>query len=125
MVKSLISLTCALALLFAAAAYETNYVKNTFEVFTIYLEQTQQKLETQTATTEDARALLNFWTTKKRGLHLFIPHNEIKEIDLWLSECAAFTEEKNYPEAKSKTVVLLQLAKQIPNAFTLKIENLF
>lgn len=125
MVRSLISTACALAILFGAAAYETSYIKNTFSTFSVYLKQTEEKLEKEQATTADATALLNFWLNKKRKLHIFIPHNEIKEIDLWLSECVAFTEEGNFPEAKSKIVVLLELCEQIPNTFLLKIENVF
>ena len=125
MVRSLISTACALAILFGAAAYETSYIKNTFSTFSVYLKQTEEKLEKEQATLADATALLNFWLNKKRKLHIFIPHNEIKEIDLWLSECVAFTEEGNFPEAKSKIVVLLELCEQIPNTFLLKIENVF
>ena len=125
MVRSLISTACALAILFGVAAYETSYIKNTFSTFSVYLKQTEEKLEKEQATPADATALLNFWLNKKRKLHIFIPHNEIKEIDLWLSECVAFTEESNFPEAKSKIVVLLELCEQIPNTFLLKIENVF
>lgn len=125
MVRSLISTACALAILFGAAAYETSFIKNTFSTFSVYLKQTEEKLENEQATPADATALLNFWLNKKRKLHIFIPHNEIKEIDLWLSECVAFTEEGNFPEAKSKIVVLLELSEQIPNTFLLKIENVF
>lgn len=125
MVRSLISVACALAILFGAAAYETKYIKSTFSTFSVYLKKTEEKLEKEEATPADANVLMNFWLDKKRKLHIFIPHNEIKEIDLWLSECVAFTEEGNFPEAKSKIVVLLELCEQIPNTFLLKIENVF
>ena len=82
MVRSLISTACALAILFGAAAYETSYIKNTFSTFSVYLKQTEEKLEKEQATPADATALLNLWLNKKRKLHIFIPHNEIKEIDL-------------------------------------------
>lgn len=125
MVKSIISAACALIILFAAAFYEGTYVKNTFNAFHSYLSQTEEKLERQTACAEDARALQRFWLDKKRVLHVFIPHNEIKEIDLWLAECAAFTAEGDFEEAKSKITVLLCLSEQIPKTFLLKAENIF
>ena len=125
MVRSLRSTACALAILFGAAAYETSYIKNTFSTFSVYLKQTEEKLEKEQATPADATALLNFWLNKKRKLHNFIPHNEIKEIDLWLAECVAFTEEKNFEEARTKITVLLELADQIPHTFLLRFENIF
>ncbi len=125
MVKSIISSACALVILFAACFCESSYIKNTFDSFYVFLEQTDEKLEKQTAQVEDVRALQRFWFEKKRVLHIFIPHNEIKEIDLWLSECAAFTEEENFEEARTKITVLLCLCKQIPKTFLLKIENIF
>lgn len=125
MVKSIISSLCALIILFAASYGEGAYIKNTFDDFSIFLVQTNEKLEKQTASTQDALALQNFWKEKKRVLHIFIPHNEIKEIDLWLSECVAFLKEQNYEEARTKIVVLLSLCEQIPKTFLLKIENIF
>lgn len=125
MVKSIVSGACALIILLAAAFYEGTYVKNTFNAFYVYLQQTDEKLQLKTATREDALALQNFWLEKKRTLHVFIPHNEIKEIDLWLAECAAFTAAGDFEEAKSKITVLLCLSEQIPKTFLLKTENIF
>lgn len=125
MVRSIITALCALALLFCAGTYENYYVGKTFSTFSVYIEQTSEKLKKETASTEDARALQNFWLEKKQKLHIFIPHNEIKEIDLWLAECVAFTEEKNFEEARTKLVVLEKLSDQIPRTFLLKAENIF
>lgn len=125
MVKSIISGACALIILLAAAFYEGTYVKNTFDTFHVYLQQTNEKLELKTACAEDARALQRFWLEKKRALHVFIPHNEIKEIDLWLAECSAFTAAGNFEEAQSKITVLICLCEQIPKTFLLKAENIF
>ena len=125
MVRSLISVLCSLIILFGASAYENYYINKTFSTFTVYLKQTEKKLKKENETAEDTRALQTFWLEKKQKLHVFIPHNEIKEIDLWLAECVAFTEEKNFEEARTKITVLLELADQIPHTFLLRFENIF
>jgi hypothetical protein len=56
-------------------------------------------------------------------LHVFIPHTEIKEVDLWLSESVTLVQNKKWEDALSKVEVLRELAEQIPKTFTLKIEN--
>lgn len=125
MVKSLVSALCALALLFGAAFYEQNYIKNTFDAFHVFLDEVYIKTEEETCTKEDASALQQFWINKKEVLHVWIPHNEIKEIDLWLAECVSFLDDKNYKEAKSKIEVVRELAEQIPKTFLIRAENIF
>ena len=49
---------------------------------------------------------------KKKVLHIFIPHNEIKEIDLWLSESATLVRDKEWKDAISKIEVLIELSEQ-------------
>lgn len=125
MVKSIISSLCALIILFAASYGEGAYIKNTFDDFSIFLVQTNEKLEKQTASTQDALALQNFWKEKKRVLHIFIPHNEIKEIDLWLAEAVKPVKNEKWEDALSKIEVLKELLEQIPKTFALSIENVF
>ena len=66
-----------------------------------------------------------YLTEKKKALHVFIPHNEIKEVDLWLSESATLVRDKEWQDAISKIEVLKELTEQIPKTFRLSWENLF
>lgn len=125
MKKSILTAITAILLLFCCAFLENKTVNDTFNVFYDFLEQTELKIKRETITNEDARVLKDFWLEKKKILHIWIPHADIKEIDLWLGETLAFTENENYEEALTKIKVLKILAKQIPSTFSLRIENIF
>ena len=83
------------------------------------------KLENQTAVKDDVLSMQKLWIKKKQKLHIFIPHTEIKEIDLWISECVTYTQYKKYEDALAKCEVVKELCEQIPKSFEVKIQNLF
>ena len=55
---------------------------------------------------------------------MFIPHNEIKEVDLWLSEAVTLIKNKDYKEALYKIDVTINLIEQISKTFSFSIENI-
>ena len=125
MIKSIISTAVALLLLLSANFFEQVTLKNSFSQFYEIIEETQNKLKSTTPSLNDSEGLEDFWLDKKRSLHIWIPHSEIKEIDLWVSECSAYTKIGKFDEAITKLEVLKTLASQIPNNFCLHLENLF
>ncbi|MBQ3572366.1 MAG: DUF4363 family protein [Clostridia bacterium] len=125
MLKSLITMLCALFLLICANFLEQITVQKTFDEFYQIIEATQSKLQGENPTLSDSESLEDFWLDKKRNLHVWIPHTEIKEIDLWVSECVAYTRLGQFDEAITKLDVLKVLASQIPHNFSLLLENLF
>lgn len=120
-------LTTLLAVfLFASSCYlEQLYVKKTFKEFLQIIEITRLKLEGENPALQEVNGLEIFWLENKKKLHAVIPHNDIKEIDLWVSECNAYAKIKKYDEALCKLVVLKTLAEQIPRTFILRFENIF
>ena len=123
MVKTIISMIVVSAIFFAGAIYENDFVKRQFSEFSCVLEILYQKVDDEVATQEDVYAVQDNWLNKKRFLHAFIPHNEIKEIDLWLSESATLVRDKEWSDAISKIEVLKELSEQIPKTFALSWEN--
>ena len=87
-------------------------------------EDIEQKIDDEIATLDDVYAVQKNWLNKKKVLHIFIPHNEIKEIDLWLAETVTLVRDKEWTDAISKVEVLIELSEQIPNTFRLKWENI-
>ncbi len=125
MIKSLVTMFIAIALLFCAITAEQKTVNQSFEEFKKIIYVTQKKLESENPTPNDADGLRDFWLEQKRKLHAWIPHSEIKEIDLWVSECSAYTKIGKFDEACTKLEVLKTLSVQTPFNFLLLIENLF
>ncbi len=124
MVKSLVSMILVSIVLFAGSILESSYVKNQFEDFHSVLEILYEKVDDNSATKDDVYAVQNHWLEKKRILHAFIPHNEIKEIDLWLAETVTLVRDKEWNDAISKVEVLKELTEQIPKTFVLSWENI-
>jgi hypothetical protein len=125
MVKSFISMIIVALILFGAAMYETYFVQKQFNELHQVLDVLYDKVDEKTATIDDVYAVQNNWLDKKKCLHVFIPHNEIKEIDLWLSESATLVRDQQWEDAISKIEVLKELSEQIPKTFTLSVENIF
>jgi hypothetical protein len=125
MVKSLISLLCALFIIVGASVWENKYINKEFKEFNEVLTVLYRKIEGETAVKEDVYSAQKNWLNKKRVLHIVIPHTEIKEIDLWLSETVTLVEDKEWKDAISKVEVLIELTEQIPKTFSLLPENIF
>ena len=123
MVKTLISALIAVIILFGGQLYENFFVQKQFEDFNYSLHSLYEKAEEGEINKEDVLAVQNLWIAKKKKLHMFIPHTEIKEVDLWLAEAVSFAKSKNYEEVLSKIEVLIELCEQIPLTFKLKPEN--
>ncbi len=112
-------------LLAVCAAFEANFVGRQFCEFDEVLSVLYEKVNEQTAVEDDVYAVQKNWLEKKKYLHVFIPHNEIKEIDLWLAEAVKLVEGKAWQDAVSKIEVLKELTEQIPKTFLVTWENVF
>ena len=125
MVKSVITVIVSALILAGAAIYEQIYVNSAFDRL---LEQAlimQEKETSKTATPADAENVRNCWIKEKEKMHAFISHNDIKELDMWLSEGIAFTKSGKYEEAYTKYVVIADLCKSIPKGYLIRFENVF
>ena len=125
MVKSVITVIVSALILTGAAIYEQIYVNSAFDRL---LEQAlimQDKETNKTATPADAENVRNCWIKEKEKMHAFISHNDIKELDMWLSEGIAFTKSGKYEEAYTKYVVIADLCKSIPKGYLIRFENVF
>lgn len=117
-------MVCVGILLFFAGIYENFHIKREFKEFNSQLTVLYQKIEDQTATTNDVLAVQNNWLEKKSYLHAFISHAEIREVELWVSETITLVQKKSWVDALSKVEVLIDLSEQIPKNFLLRIENI-
>ena len=112
-------------LLCCLAVYESDFTKRQFEELSVVMETLYEKVDDKTAVEDDVYAVQKNWLDKKRYLHIFIPHNEIKEIDLWLAESVKLVRDEKWEDALSKIEVLRELAEQIPKTFAVTLENIF
>ena len=124
MVKTIISIILVGIMLIAGAIYEHTFVNKQFDDFHQVLTTLYDKIDNESAVRDDVLAVQKSWLEKKKSLHVFIPHNDIKEIDLWLSEAVTLVRDKEWKDAISKIEVLLELAEQIPKTFNLSFENI-
>lgn len=125
MVKTFISMLVISVMLLVGAYFESNFINEQFDDFHDVLSVLYVKVDEETAVMDDVYAVQNNWLDKKKWLHAFIPHNEIKEIDLWLSESATLVRDKEWSDAISKIEVLKELCEQIPKTFRISWENIF
>lgn len=124
MVKAIISTMLAILLVIGASILEQIYLNNSFNEFKQVLQSVQEKTEEEIAVKEDILNVQKLWLKKKKSLHIFIPHNDIREIDLWIAEAVSLVEKDNFEDALSKIEVVIELVEQIPKTYKLKVENI-
>ncbi len=125
MVKSFITVLVSFAILIGGAIYEQIYLKNTFNELHDSFSAINEKIIDENATADDILGLQSLWIEKKEKLHAFIPHNDIKEVDLWVAEAVYYAKDKDFTEARAKISVVIELFEQIPKTFLIKFENIF
>ena len=125
MVKGLLSIFIALALLICTTAFELHYVSTSFKLLTEVILTLHDKTEAQTATIEDGTAARQLWEQKKDILHIWLPHTTIQEFDYQLYEAVGFIYVHDYQNALPKLEVVLGMCENIPEAFSLRVQNIF
>ena len=125
MVKSIIYTLVAIALCLGIFLGTQYYIGRQLGQFHSALETLYDKIEDKTATREDAYAVRNMWADKKSKLHIFIPHNDISYVDYWLSEACSLVYTDEFDLALGKIEVLLEITKNLPDSYSVKLENVF
>lgn len=125
MVKSIIYTVVATLLCIGFFIWTDLYISNQFGQFHDALETLYYKVEDKSANREDAYAVRDMWADKKEKLHVFIPHNDISYVDYWLSEACSLIYKNEYDLALGKVEVLLEITKNLPDAYVIKLENVF
>lgn len=124
MVKSIISVIITLILIFVGGAVESYYIHKSFDQLNRLAIINQIKADEQTISPEDTDVLQDLWIKKKKTLHAVIPHNEIKEIELWISEAVKCVKEGKFSDASIKLEVVAELCEQVPKNFKFSFENI-
>ena len=125
MVKGLLSIFITLALLVCTTMFELHYVHTSFDLLTEVMLTLHDKTEAQTATFEDGTAARALWEEKKDLLHIWLPHTTIQEFDYQLYEAVGFICVRDYKNALPKLEVVLGMCENIPEAFSLRMQNIF
>ena len=84
-----------------------------------------RKVEEGDATVGDAHAVMELWEDKKSKLHIFIPHNDIAQIDYYLTEAGGHIRDGENGLAMAKLNVVIHLAQSLPSAYSVRLENVF
>lgn len=125
MVKSITLTLAAIILCIAFFIFVEWYLNREFNAFYEAVDCLYDKTEEMTATREDADAVRALWADKRSKLHIFIPHNDISYIDYWLSEACSLIYTGNYELALGKLEVLKEIVKNLPEAYSVALENIF
>lgn len=125
MVKSIATTLTAIALCLGFFIWTHIYLDNQFATFHSALETLYDKVENEEANREDAYAVKKMWENKKSKLQVLVPHNDISYLDYWLNEACGLIYNGNYDLALGKIEVLLEITKNLPDAYSVKLENVF
>ena len=125
MIRTIASAIITLLLILGISIYDIHYVQTSFDVFHDALRTLKQKAELGIATYDDGLAVRAYWDTKKRVMHIWVPHTPLAEIDYQLDEAIGCLYTKDYAGAMPNIEVLLGLSENIPDSYTLSWGNIF
>ena len=125
MVKAISYTLAAIALCIGLFIFSEIYIKNQFNEFESALDTLYSKIEDKSATREDGTAVRTLWNDKKSKLQVLLPHNDISYVDYWLSEACGLLYNGEYELALGKIEVLKEITKNLPDAYSLRLENIF
>jgi len=125
MVKTIITIVAVFVILASASIFEGFFIKDQFNKFNDSLSELYNKIEEEKASEEDVLKVQQKWIKHKKQLCAFIPHTEIKEVELWLSETVTLVKDEEWTDALSKVEVLIELSEQIPKTFKISPETVF
>ena len=124
MIRTFVSILVTFAILLGVSIFELQYVSKTFEEFQEIVHILRQKTDAQTATHEDGKVVQEYWASKKKVMHIWLPHTSLQEIDLQLNEAIAFLYVGEYQDALPKIDVVIGLATDIPQSYKLALKNI-
>ena len=125
MVKAIWYTVAAILLCIGLFIFTEWYLHNQFDEFSAALDSLYTKIEDETATREDGYAVRALWEDKKSKLQVLVPHNDISYVDYWLSEACGLLYNGQYDLALGKIEVLKEISKNLPDAYSIRIENIF
>lgn len=124
MIRTIYSILITLAVILSLSLFEVHYVKTTFDQFRAQLCAVYEKSESQTATYQDGTGLLSFWEHKKDWLHLWLPHTALQEVDYQLNEALGYLYLADYENVIPKLSVLINMSENIPDSYSIRIQNI-
>lgn len=122
--KTLLSILIAATLFSSIVLLEQKIINNTFLKLQEVTVEIKQKACKNSLNENDMYNLFNQWSNSKRKLYFFIPHNDIKEIDLWINELYQYVKANNTNETISKLDVIISLFSSAPKFYRPKINNI-
>ena len=125
MIRTLISILVTLLIIAGLTITEIHYVKTTFSEFTARLQVLMDKAFAHTATADDGDTVREFWENKKNTLYVWLPHTILHEIDFQLDEAIGNLYVKDFDSAISKIEVVICLSEDIPQSYSIGLENIF
>ena len=125
MVKAIATTLAAILLCAGFFIWTHFYLYGQFGQFNEALQTLYDKVENEDASREDAYAIKKMWENKKSRLQVLVPHNDISYLDYWLSEACGLIYNEKYDLALGKIEVLLEITKNLPDSYTIRLENVF
>ena len=125
MVKAICYTVAAILICIGLFIFVEWYLDKQFDEFSAALDSLYTKIEDETATAEDGYAVRTLWEDKKSKLQILVPHNDISYVDYWRSEACGLLHNGQYDLALGKIEVLKEISKNLPDAYSIKLENIF
>lgn len=125
MVKAISYTLAAILLCLGLFIFSDIFIEKQLSEFSNALGELLVKVDEREATENDGYSVKMLWESKKEKLQYLVPHNDISYVDYWLVEACGLIKKGEYDLAYGKVKVLVDVAHNLPHAYSIRYENIF
>lgn len=122
--REIIAVILIVCLILTFNYFEESIMNNAFEELTLSCEIVNSEINNFNTAYDLAVLAKDNWEKNKLILYKFIPHDDIKEIDIHFVNLITYIEFNNIAYAKLEINSICELAKDIPNNYYFLLENI-
>lgn len=118
MTKSIIAGLIALVLVVSAGVVEVIVLKNRYDELYDECCEVLHSAEEEKLSTESFNTFRDHWVALREMSELFLPHQDVYEINLRFAEAQAYVEQKDFKQVVAQLSVVEELLEYVPHLMT-------
>lgn len=115
----------ALAVLVTVGVLEVVFVARQFNQLRNECQDVLQEIDEQTLTVERYDQFLDDWEKLREKGELLLPHADLYEINLRITETRSYVVNQSYKDAEAQLAIVMELLEYVPHLITPDFQHIF
>ena len=115
----------ALAVLITVGVVEVVFISNQFKDLYDQCRQVLDEIDQQSITVERYDLFLHNWKNLREKGELLLPHADLYEINLRITETRSYVVNQSYKDAEAQLAIVMELLEYVPHLITPDFQHIF